>query len=195
MLLYPFPMNRHLLIFLMMVLTASCHKAPLYQLREKPFITYIIPAGSHFSNQSAFKSFQDSVLKFTVRFDSSAIYSNKEASNQGDINKLYGFSEEGSHHENSARFGWNWENRTLNLYAYCYVEGERHSLHMGEAVIGNEYNCTIRVTGEAYVFSFNNNTNKIPRSLTAKSATGYLLFPYFGGDETAPHEIRIYIRP
>jgi hypothetical protein len=187
-------MNR-LLIFLMIVLTASCNREPLLQLRERPFITYVIPAGSHFSSQSTFKAFQDSVLKFTVRFDSSAIYSNREASNQGDINKLYGFAEEGSHHENSARFGWNWENRKLNLYAYSYVEGERHSYLLGEAEIGNEYNCSIRLSGNDYVFQFNNNSHSIPRAINTKTATGYLLYPYFGGDETAPHEIRIYIRP
>jgi len=187
-------MNR-LLIYLMILTIISCNKEPLLQLREKPFITYVIPAGSHYSSQSSYKSFQDSVLKFTVRFDSSAIYTNVEASNQGDINKLYGFGEEGSHHENSARFGWNWENRKLNLYAYCYVAGERHSILMGEAVIGNEYNCTIRLSGDSYVFYFNNITHSIPRTLHTKVATGYLLYPYFGGDETAPHEITIHIRP
>ena len=186
-------MNR-LLIFLMIALTASCRKEPLYLLRENPFITYVIPAGAHFSNQSAYKAFQDSVLKFTVRFDSSAIYTNKETSNQGDINKLYGFADEGGHHENSARFGWNWENSKLNLYAYCYVEGERQSFKIGEAVIGNEYTCAIRLSGDAYVFHFNNNIQSIPRALSTKTATGYLLYPYFGGDETAPHEVRIYIR-
>jgi hypothetical protein len=187
-------MNR-LLILLMITTFASCTKHPLTQLREKPFITYVIPAGAHFSNQSSFKSFQDSILHFTVRFDSSAIYTNKDASNQGDINKLYGFGEDGGHHENSARFGWNWENRKLNLYAYSYVEGERHSVFLGNAVIDKEYSCTIRLTADAYVFHFNNNTRSISRALNSKIASGYLLYPYFGGDETAPHEIRIYIRP
>ena len=187
-------MNRFLIILLLLV-TASCKKAPLVQLREKPFITYVIPAGEHYSSQSAFKAFQDSVLTFTVRFDSSAIYTNREASNQGDINKLFGFAEKGGHHENSARFGWNWENRKLNLYAYCYVEGERHSLSMGEAEIGKEYSCTIRLTAAASTFHFNNNTHTIPRAIFTNTANGYLLYPYFGGDETATNEIRIYIRP
>lgn len=187
-------MNR-LLLILLIVSLASCTKQELIQLREKPFITYVIPAGAHYSNQSTFKSFLDSVLQFTVRFDSSAIYTSNAASNQGDINKLYGFAEEGGHHENSARFGWNWENSKLNLFAYSYIEGERHSLPLGEAIIDKEYSCTIRLAPDAYIFNFNSNTRSISRSLNSNIATGYLLYPYFGGDETAPHEIRIYIRP
>ena len=183
-----------LILPFLFVLLFSCRKQPLMPVRDKPFITYIIPAGAHYANQSSFKAFQDSVLNFTVRFDSSAIYFSRLAENQHDINKLYGFSEAGGHHENSARFGWNWENGMLNLYAYSYVESERHAVHMGEAQIGAEYACTIRVTGTSYVFQFNNRIRSIPRALKTAKAGGYLLFPYFGGDETAPHEIRIYIR-
>jgi hypothetical protein len=65
---------------------------------------------------------------------------------------------------------------------------------LGNAAIGNEYMCSIQVTDGAYVFNFNNKQHIIPRALKNKTATGFLLYPYFGGDETAPHEIRIFIR-
>jgi hypothetical protein len=34
----------------------------------------------------------------------------------------------------------------------------------------------------------------LPRTSTTPLAKGYLLYPYFGGDETAPHAIKIAIK-
>ncbi|MEO5783498.1 MAG: hypothetical protein ABIQ07_09520 [Ginsengibacter sp.] len=34
----------------------------------------------------------------------------------------------------------------------------------------------------------------LPRTSTTAKAIGYKLYPYFGGDETAPHEIDIWIK-
>jgi hypothetical protein len=34
----------------------------------------------------------------------------------------------------------------------------------------------------------------MPRSSITAKASGYLLFPYFGGDETAPHDMGIEIK-
>ena len=36
---------------------------------------------------------------------------------------------------------------------------------------------------------------KLPRERTSLTTTGYQLYPYFGGDETAPHPISIDIQP
>lgn len=86
------------------------------------YTSYTIPAGAQYCEQEHFEAISTQGIAFTVLFDSSAVYSTKNASNQADINKLYGFSDNRAHH---------------------------HS---------------------------------------------YRLYPYFGGDEYAPHKITIKIR-
>ena len=54
--------------------------------------------------------------KFVVKFDSTSIYNTLIPSNQYDINKLYGFSDNDSvHHLYSARFGWRWSDQARKL--------------------------------------------------------------------------------
>ncbi len=73
------------------------------------FIKYIINKGQQYCDQNIFKTVNYSELKFIVKFDSSAIYTAKDAANQYDINKLYGFSDNNvDDHQFSARFGWRW---------------------------------------------------------------------------------------
>jgi hypothetical protein len=70
---------------------------------------YTIPKGQHFAASNSFQSVDTDTLQFMVQFDSSAIYQTIAAENQHDINKLYGFSDNGAaHHQLSARFGWSW---------------------------------------------------------------------------------------
>jgi hypothetical protein len=40
----------------------------------------------------------------------------------------------------------------------------------------------------------NDKTTAMPRTSKAAVAKGYKLFPYFGGDETAPHDINIWVK-
>ncbi len=37
-------------------------------------------------------------------------------------------------------------------------------------------------------------TELLPKLSTTPLAKGYLLYPYFGGDEVAPHDINIWIK-
>jgi len=50
------------------------------------------------------------------------------------------------------------------------------------------------VTGGSYNFLVNGVNYQLPRMATTAKAEGYQLYPYFGGDETAPHLINIWIR-
>jgi hypothetical protein len=134
-------------------------------------------------------------LKFIARFDSSAIYQAAAPENQYDINKLYGFSDNDAPHQNfSARFGWRWSDGALRLFAYTYNNGVRHEQELGTLAIGGEANCSIKLQPEVYVFTFNGKSVSMPRQSTTVTAKGYQLYPYFGGDEPAPHNIRILIR-
>ncbi|WP_345257959.1 hypothetical protein [Flaviaesturariibacter amylovorans] len=158
-------------------------------------LEYLIEAGAHSANQNAFRSVSLTEQKFTVRFDSSAIYTTRSAENQYDINKLWGFSDNGgNHHQFSARFGWRWSDGALRLFGYVYNGGRVSSAELGAIAIGADHSCSIRTTARHYVFSVNGRADSLPRTAATARAEGYQLYPYFGGDEPAPHRVRIWIR-
>ena len=174
----------------------SCRKEKFPgKLSIPEFKEFVIPQGQHYATQNDSKAVETSELKFVVRFDSSAIYKTKNHENQYDINKLYGFSDNGDqHHIHSARFGWRWSDGALRLFAYTYNNQVRGSKELGVVPIGVDISCSIKVEGEAYLFSVNDKKTTMPRSSSTSRAKGYQLYPYFGGDETAPHEVRIWIK-
>ena len=146
--------------------------------------------------QHAKLSYQESAidnLKFRALFDSSAVYKTIKAENQGDINKLYGVSDCGSfHHTNSARFGWRWYNNQLEIWAYTYINGERKSSFVDTVALDKFYTYQIRFSDNKYIFILNEKEVEMPRACSG-TTKGYKLFPYFGGDESAPHDISIWI--
>jgi hypothetical protein len=159
------------------------------------FINYTIQKGNQFCDGNTYKAIETNEMKFTVRFDSTAVYQTRSAENQYDINKLYGFSDNNAgHHQYSARFGWRWSDKALRLFAYVYNNGSVTSKELTTVPIGVEINCSIKVAGNTYVFTANELRTTVPRAATTESAKGYQLYPYFGGDEVAPHLIRIWIK-
>ncbi|RNI30516.1 hypothetical protein EFB08_04460 [Rufibacter latericius] len=155
--------------------------------------TYSIGSGNH-ETTNPLKILSTNTLKFEVRFDSTAIYATKDPSNQADINKLYGMSDCGTfHHENSARFGWRWYQNKLELHAYSYNEGKNTSTFITAIDLKKNYTCELTLTDTKYVFKVRGKTVEHARACTGEGK-GYQLYPYFGGDETAPHEIKIKIK-
>jgi hypothetical protein len=195
---------------IVLVLFASCTKEAITALPDSAspnresstsiragkliYTTYLIPAGSHYVNNSTLKSVKTSEMKFAVKFDSSAIYTTLAPINQSDINKLYGFSEGFNNQYNSARIGWNWYLGKLNLYAYVYNKGVRTFRKITSVAIGAEHNCSIKVWGTNYIFTVNGISITLGRALKTVTASGFQQYPYFGGDEVAPHNITILIR-
>ena len=178
----------------------SCTKENTYLIKNThatgtQFTKYTIRKEQNYCDGNNFISTSYSELNFIVKFDSTAIYSNVIPDNQLDINKLYGFSDNNStHHLFSARFGWRWSDNALRLFGYVYNDGVRNSKELGIVAIGAENICSIKVTPKSYVFSLNGKIDSLPRTSTTLEAAGYKLYPYFGGDETAPHNIYIWIK-
>lgn len=188
---------------LLLLLGAGCTKETLPEnLSTLPettaasdFVKYVIPKGGHFVTANPYKEVAYTEMKFTVRFDSSCIYQTTLPANQWDINKLYGFADNGAqHHQFSARFGWRWSDGALRLFAYIYNNGVRASKELAVVPIGKEVHCAIKIDGTSYVFSVDEKMESLPRQSKTAVAKGYQLYPYFGGDEAAPHEVRIWIR-
>ncbi len=159
------------------------------------FTTYIIRSGNNEVEHNINSLFTSSSMRFQVIFDSSAIYSTATPENQYDINKLIGFSDCSSHHQtNSARFGWNWLNNALHIYAYDYVNGARQAKEIGTVELGVTNSFKIATSGNSYVFTLNGKEETMPRHCSGGVGVSYKLLPYFGGDEIAPHDIRIKVR-
>lgn len=156
---------------------------------------YTIRAGQHNCDENRYVQTSYSELKFIAKFDSSAVYKTQDPWNQLDINKLFGFSDNSStHHQFSARFGWRWSDNALRLFGYVYNNGIRAEKELGAVKIGIENHCSIKINPTSYVFTLNGAVDSLPRTSTAVKANGYKLYPYFGGDETAPHNITIWLR-
>lgn len=159
------------------------------------FTTYIILKGNNYCENNSYPPFKQNSLEFNVIFDSSCIYENADPVNQADINKLYGFSDCNTfHHANSARFGWNWMNDKMHIHAYCYADSVRFYKELGTVELDKEIACSIELLPGKYVFTLNGKKDTMLRHCDDSIASGIKLFPYFGGDEPAPNDIRIRIK-
>jgi hypothetical protein len=182
------------------MIALGCSKNSLEKDNSNPsiprgFTEYFIKKGEHYSNQSGITVLNSARLKCDVIFDSSAIYQNSQAYNQGDVNKLIGFSDCGAgHHENSARLGWNWNGSQIVIYAYAYSGTQRIIQPIDSVKIGRTISCSVEAIEGNYHFAVGESKVSIQRFCGNYTGEFYKLFPYFGGDETAPHDIRIYIK-
>jgi hypothetical protein len=161
---------------------------------------YLIKKGRHYCNKWFPKLHSgDSLLSVNVRFTSSCLYSFNNK-NQQDWNKLAGLSY-GYHKHNSVRIAWrcNLETSRIELALYCYVDGERFIVPFEESFkLYNQVNVFFIVLPSgivAYAMENRNGDNysRVKLDKKIKLKLGYLLKPYFGGNEVAPHDVTIYV--
>ena len=189
---------RLLAAFPLLILSLSCQESPtettVEELPAPQAVTYSIRKGSHSVSNNAFKRVSTAALRFEATFDSTAVYTTKDPVNQADINKLYGLSDcSADHHTNSARFGWRWYGNRLEIHAYTYHNKVRRAALLGTVALGTPSTYELQLKDGEYVFILDGKRLALPRACTGKGE-GYQLYPYFGGDETAPHDISILIK-
>ncbi|MEM9337771.1 MAG: hypothetical protein AAGA66_03525 [Bacteroidota bacterium] len=179
-----------IIALILMVMLTACEKALV-----EPYENFILPAGKH-SGSFPFQSLQSTSLKFKAVFNESAIYQTGLKENQHDINKLMGFSDcNAHHHENSARFGWRWLDGQLEIHAYTYTNGERNTEFVGNVELDRAYEYHIELNENSYDFYLQDvGTITMRRSKFCSTGLYYMLYPYFGGNEKAPHDITIQVR-
>jgi predicted small secreted protein len=195
-------MKAPVILVLVAIVMASCSKTSQGLSKDSAagessgqFTKYTIQKGNQYCDGNGYKPIELTEMKFLARFDSTAIYQTQSVENQYDINKLYGFSDNNSdHHQYSARFGWRWSDKALRLFAYVYNGGTVISKELATVMIGAEVDCSIKISGDNYLFTVDGTTTSMPRIATTDKAKGYQLYPYFGGDESAPHQINIWIK-
>ena len=158
-------------VILILILISSCSK----QEDDLGFRTYVIPEGEH-SSGNYFNHPTNSRIDFHFMLDESAIYTTEIPENQHDVNKIYGFSDFGVRHQKySIRLGWRYLNNELELCWLRHEEG-RHTAATIRTIDGDTTMVRRRPEG---------NWGLIKR---------YYLYPYFGGNEYAPHDITIKIK-
>ena len=174
-----------LLFVISLLLLSSCNKKD-----DNGWTIFNIKKDSH-SSSSSLEWTNKSRWDFKFQFDSTSIYKTTDPVNQWDVNKLIGVSDGGLHQKNSARFGWRWINNKLELMAYTHYKGNFEFQKITDIEIGKEYLGTIQY-GEEYTFICDGKVVTMRRDKNVPS-NNYYLWPYFGGDETAPHDIKIRV--
>lgn len=156
---------------------------------------FLIKKGQHYASPRLTEAFSKKSLKFRATFDASARYTLEDPSMQANKNKLMGFSDcSGLHHDNSARFAWQWFNDNLEIYAYCYIDSIRVEKYLGTVEIDEENLYEIAIGKGFYTFFMNGQPKlSTDRSTDCSNGVNYMLYPYFGGSVPAPHDIWVKI--
>ena len=164
------------ILALVVIMATSCRPFAI-----APYEVYRIEAGEHYPTKykNKISPIYSERLEFVTWFNASHIYDN----GSDDINKLYGITSP-KIHENSARFGWRYWNDAIEIFAYYYIDGERHWHKLGDAKLKTRYEFSVDVTGYWYEFNFNGNKHRV---YTGRNIAAFRSFPYFGGDNPAPH--------
>lgn len=160
------------------------------------FRTYTVKTGEHYATPRVFENMTSSHLSFEAKFHPNCKYIFDESGYQDSKNKLLGFSECNSmHHENSARFAWQWLHDRLEIFAYCYVNGERVEKFVGVVELDQVNHYEIIILKHSYLFLLNNEPPvEIPRGNVCNTGMYYMLSPYFGGTLPAPHDIHVSVK-
>ena len=178
-----------LLLTILSLFFVSCEE------KESLSKIFVIQEGEHYSSPRLLQTLQSNILDFTAIFNESAIYQFQEESFQDSKNKLLGFSDcNSTHHENSARFAWQWYNGRLEIYAYCYVKGERKERFIGSVNLNEPNHYQLIIADRNYIFRLNDQEPvHIERATECDMGAYYMLWPYFGGRLPAPHDVSISI--
>lgn len=163
-----------------------------------------IPAGRHRARPLRFGLWRNrQIFTWQVTFMPSCIY-NLNGPDQDDTNKLCGIGYlPGGHHKDSARFGWRYADKKgmIELSAYCYVDGNRVINHICFCEIGKTYRIQLRALYRNYVFECDEISNKYLKptgGIVVKpnhtKKLQYRLGVFFGGNQVAPHEIKIELK-
>jgi hypothetical protein len=176
-----------LLALVALVKLTSCSKI------KDDYTTFTIKEGKHRSI-TALRYSKDTVFKWNVKFDSSAIYRSVDSLNQYDINKLIGWSDCGdSHTESSIRFGWRWLNDSLEIHWFKHEQGKFSFDLIKRVTLNEEHYYELTVFRWDYKLVVDGTHVYVPRNCV-RDRRRYQLYPYFGGNETAPHNIKIQIK-
>jgi hypothetical protein len=141
---------------------------------------FTIREGKHRSTRALNYSKQKT-FNWSIEFDSSAIYNTMDSLNQMDINKLIGWSD-----------CWRWKD-SLEIHWFKHENGSFTFAKITSIDLCKPYDYYLKIHDWDYEVAVDGVKVFVPRNCVTHSRK-YQLFPYFGGDETAPHDITIKIK-
>lgn len=168
----------------------SCHKPEITQDLDG-FVVYTIKKGEHSAGSSVSFRAGNSIECLGILTESCIYTINPE--DQGDTNKLFGLSDALSHSDHSARFGWRYYNNQLEILAYVRRDGNFYYEVLGTVQPGETQRYRIEILNDIYRFTFKDKVFDMPRT-SKYTGPRYTLYPYFGGNITAPHDITIKLK-
>jgi len=154
-----------------------------YKIKKNNHYSYNIPR--------LFISKEITKVNVEIKFTDSCLYSYKNH-DSFDINKLYGWSE-GYHKNNSFRIGWRGTGNMIEVFAFMHENGKILYSKLGDFLPNIYYSFEMEVTNEVFKLSYFDQKVFIFRKSSRKCKLGYVLFPYFGGNNKAPHDIHLEI--
>ena len=167
-------------------------KLPSCKKIKNDYVTFFINKGKHRST-AAYNTTKDSVFNWRIIFDSSAIYTTEDINNQLDVNKLIGWSDCGDNHsESSIRFGWRWTD-SLEIHWFKHENGNFSFAKITSVDICSSHDYYLKIHTWDYEMRVDGVRVFVPRNCVEQKRR-YQLYPYFGGDETAPHRVKIKIK-
>lgn len=188
-----------ILLFGLSLFTNAC--VPDFLVSEPDWV--VIEAGEHEPNPKRKVGLLVSPheVSATVTFDSSCIYDLGTA-DADDWNKVIGLGFVGSkdqslagvppHQVDGARVGWRWnkQRNCIDLGAYIYVEGKRIDFKVAETTINTPTKLTIKIDYDRKMYQVLGG-QAVP--FTHDKSFAYNTGLYFGGNQVAPHRIRVKI--
>lgn len=113
--------------------------------------------------------------------------------NQKDTNKIFGLSDGWHHHKNSIRIGYRYINDKIEILSYRYNDGKHYSSLMGYINSDEEFDVKIEIRKNKYYITFKNVRFEYNRTCRWWIPR-YLLYPYFGGQETTKKDLKFQIK-
>ncbi len=129
-------------------------------------------------------------VAYNVIFSKSCLYDSEKIAG---VNKLFGLTFGlGNVHKTSVRFGWQPnKNNKIEIYAYYYDFDGRKEMLIGEVEAEVLCKLKIEINDNEYVLTCNELKKVINHGKISKLS--YLNFIYFGGLNTSPQDIEIYV--
>ena len=163
---------------------------------------YEIKKGSHYASMSIFEKIGAigwKIKNLSIRFifREACWWSPARNTDDLDQNKLAGIGFGTNHHNNSVRLTWvpDFDRPgMINVYGYTYddkKEGQKFTIAFIRAVrVLEPVNARIESRDGAYFITVQDVTVRMENNKTDPNLC-FRLFPYFGGNNTAPHDMVI----
>lgn len=133
------------------------------------------------------------LIKYKVKFDNNCWYP-KINNDSNDLNKIFGFGG-ADHHKNSIRLCWrpNFENKgTISIFTCWYDDQKRSSKKFCDMKVGEHVEFEIKKNKNGFSVKTSFHNDQINHS--DPNPTWKRLWPYFGGNNTAPHNMMIELK-